>query len=120
MADCGFKLYDIANRRPKLIFDTKYDITIPQMKLKPYDSQVELINFVKSNIKDGFMVLYKTLPGLGKTTMILGICKYIKKLADSNIKVIFCCSDILESVRVQVLRVKIVVSQFKKIKLGDF
>ena len=35
--------------------------------------------------------------------MILGICKYIKK-SDLDVKVIFCCSDILESVRVQVLR----------------
>lgn len=104
ISDSGFKLYDIANRRPKLIFDTKYDITIQELKLKPYDSQIELINCVKDNIKNGFMILYKTLPGLGKTTMILGICKFIKKLTDTNIKVIFCCSDILESVRVQVLR----------------
>jgi hypothetical protein len=101
--ECGIKLYDIANRRPKLIFDTKYDSTIPQMSLKPYDTQIELMNSVKNNITNGFAILYKTLPGLGKTTMILGICKYIKK-SDLNIKVIFCCSDILESVRVQVLR----------------
>jgi hypothetical protein len=47
--------------------------------------------------------MYKTLPGLGKTTMILGICEYIKK-SNLDIGVIFCCSDILESVRVQVLR----------------
>lgn len=101
--ECGIKLYDIANRRPKLIFDTKYDITIPQLSLKPYDTQIELMNQIKKNITNGFTILYKTLPGLGKTTMILGICKYIKK-SDLNIKVIFCCSDILESVRVQVLR----------------
>jgi hypothetical protein len=101
--ECGIKLYDIANRRPKLIFDTKYDITIPQLSLKPYDTQIELMNQIKNNIVNGFAILYKTLPGLGKTSMILGICKYIKK-ADLNIKVIFCCSDILESVRVQVLK----------------
>ena len=102
-SECGIKLYDIANRRPKLIFDTKYDITIPQLSLRPYDTQVDLMNQVKNNITNGFSILYKTLPGLGKTTMILGICKYIKK-SDLDIKVIFCCSDILESVRVQVLR----------------
>ena len=101
--ECGIKLYDIANRRPKLIFDTKYDITIPQMSLKPYDTQIQLMNDIKNNINNGAAILYKTLPGLGKTTMILGICKYIKK-SDLNVKVIFCCSDILESVRVQVLR----------------
>jgi hypothetical protein len=102
-SECGIKLYDIANRRPKLIFDTKYDMTIPQLSLRPYDTQIDLMNQVKNNITNGFAILYKTLPGLGKTTMILGICKYIKK-SDLNIKVIFCCSDILESVRIQVLR----------------
>jgi hypothetical protein len=101
--ECKTKLFEIANRRPKLIFDTKYDITIPQLSLKPYDSQIELMNNIKNNIDNGVMILYKTLPGLGKTSMILGICKYIKK-SNLNIKIIFCCSDILESVRVQVLR----------------
>jgi len=99
----GIKLYDIANRRPKLIFDTKYDETIPEIKLKPYDSQIELSNIVKNNIQNGFMIFYKTLPGLGKTSMILSICNYIRK-SKLDLKVIFCCSDILESVRVQVLR----------------
>lgn len=101
--ECGIKLYDVAIKHPKFIFDTKYDITIPQMSLKPYDSQIELMSTVKNNLSNGFVIMYKTLPGLGKTTMILGICKYIKK-SDLNVKVIFCCSDILESVRVQVLR----------------
>ena len=100
------KLYEIANKRPKLIFDTKYDITIPEMKLKPHDTQMELINIVKNNINNGFLIFYKTLPGLGKTSMILSICSFIKKSNElPKKKVIFCCSDILESVRVQVLRV---------------
>jgi len=100
------KLYEIANKRPKLIFDTKYDITIPEMKLKPHDTQLELINTVKNNINNGFLIFYKTLPGLGKTSMILSICSFIKKSNElPKKKVIFCCSDILESVRVQVLRV---------------
>ena len=100
---CGIKLYDIANRRPKLIYDTVYDETIPDIKLKPYDSQIELATCVKDNISNGFMIFYKTLPGLGKTSMILSICTFIKK-SNHKLKVIFCCSDILESVRVQVLR----------------
>jgi len=102
----NLKLYEIANKRPKLIFDTKYDITIPEMKLKPHDTQLELINTVKNNITNGFLIFYKTLPGLGKTSMILSICSFIKKSNElPKKKVIFCCSDILESVRVQVLRV---------------
>jgi hypothetical protein len=102
----NLKLFEIANKKPKLIFDTKYDITIPEMKLKPHDTQIELINLVKNNINNGFLIFYKTLPGLGKTSMILSICSFIKKSNElPKKKVIFCCSDILESVRVQVLRV---------------
>ena len=104
------KLVDIANRCPKLIFDTKYDITLPGMVLKPYDSQLELANLIKCNIDNGFLIFYKTLPGLGKTTMILSLCKFIKRCKITQTKynkmrVIFCCSDILQSVRVQVLRI---------------
>ena len=110
---CGIQLYDIANRRPKLIYDTLYDNVLPNIKLKPYDSQIEFATFVKNNIENGFLILYKTLPGLGKTSMILSICSFIKK-STSKRKVIFCCSDILESVRLQVLRI---VYNFK-IKLG--
>ena len=99
----GIKLIDIANTKPKLIYDTKYDETIPNIKMKPYDSQINLITLVKNNIENGFLLLYKTLPGLGKTSMILSICSYVKK-SNSKIKIIFCCSDLLESVRVQVLR----------------
>jgi hypothetical protein len=104
------KLVDIANRCPKLIFDTKYDITLPGMVLKPYESQLELANLIKCNIDNGFLIFYKTLPGLGKTTMILSLCKFIKRCKITQVKynkmrVIFCCSDILQSVRVQVLRI---------------
>ncbi len=100
----NIKLHEIANKKPKLIFDTKYDITIPEMRLKPHDTQLELINTIKKNINKGFLIFYKTLPGLGKTSMILSICSFIKKSQDKK-RVIFCCSDSLESVRVQVLRV---------------
>jgi hypothetical protein len=100
---CGVKLFDIANRKPKLIYDTIYDETIPDTVMKPHTSQIEFITIVKQNLLNGFLLLYKTLPGLGKTSMILAICTLIKK-SSSKLKIIFCCSDILESVRVQVLR----------------
>lgn len=44
---CSYKLYDIANRRPKLIYDTKYNETIPDITIKPYDSQIELMERLK-------------------------------------------------------------------------
>ena len=39
------------------------------MKLKPYDSQIEIAINIRDNILNGFLILYKTLPGLGKTSM---------------------------------------------------
>ena len=100
---CNIKLIDIANTRPKLIYDTKYDEIISNIKLKPYESQEALAKLVKNNITNGFLIFYKTLPGLGKTSMILSICSYIRK-SNTDLKVIFCCSDLLEAVRVQVCR----------------
>lgn len=130
------ELYNIANRNPRLIYETIYDNTLPNQRLKLHDSQKEVLNKVKDNIDNGFMILYKTLPGLGKTSMVTGICSYIKdlnsidksrkKICKKNkksitedndkkkVRVIFCCSDILESVRMQVLRI----AYYFKIKFG--
>jgi len=99
----NIKLYDIANKRPKLIFETKYDSTISVIKMKPYQSQVDLVNVVKNNLDNGFLVYLQTLTGLGKTTSILSISKYIS-LKGGNYKVLFCCSNLLDSVRIQVAK----------------
>lgn len=101
---CEFSLYEIANEYPKLIFDTKYDTTIPEIKLKPYNTQVELINKIKENFENGFMINLRVLTGLGKTSSIISICKYIKNLNNPNIKIIFACSDLLNTVRMQVAK----------------
>jgi hypothetical protein len=100
----GIKLYEIANKRPKLIYDTKYDNTIIEMKIKPYDSQLKFIDIIKSDFVNGFLIIYKTLPGLGKTSTVSSLCSFIKN-SNYKYKTIFCCSDILESVRIQVLRI---------------
>jgi hypothetical protein len=101
---CNYNIYEIANEYPKLIFDTNYDMTIPEIKLKPYKTQVELINDIKNNFDDGFMINLRVLTGLGKTSSITAICKYIKNMNNSNIKVIFACSDLLDTVRIQVAK----------------
>ena len=100
---CDIKLYDIAIARPKLIFETKYDSTISLMNDKPYKPQIDLIDAVKNNLENGFLIYLKTLTGLGKTTSILSISKYIS-LLDKPYKVIFCCSNLLDSVRIQVAK----------------
>lgn len=99
----NIRLYEIANRRPKLIFETKYDSTISIMKMRPYASQTELINIVKDNLDNGFLIYLKTLTGLGKTTSVLSISKYVS-LLNQGYKVLFCCSNLLDSVRIQVAK----------------
>ncbi len=99
----NIRIYNIANRKPKLIYHTVYDITIPESTIKPHDSQIQFLDVLHQYVNEGMFVLYKTLPGLGKTTMVLSTCSYIKKIK-SKLVVLFCCSDLLQSVRVQVLR----------------
>jgi len=101
---CDYNIYEIANEYPKLIFDTNYDMSIPTIKLKPYKTQVGLINNIKNNFNDGFMINLRVLTGLGKTSSITAICKYIKNMNNSNIKIIFACSDLLDTVRIQVAK----------------
>ena len=101
---CDIKLFEIANKRPKLIFDTKYDCTISSIKLKPYDTQVEFMEVIKNNISNGFLIYMRVLTGLGKTSLITSVCNYVNKIKKTNMKVIFCCSDMLETVRIQVAK----------------
>ena len=101
---CDIKLFEIANKRPKLIFDTKYDCAIPSIKLKPYDTQVEFMNVIKENMDNGFLIYMRVLTGLGKTSLITSVCNYVNKIKKHNTKVIFCCSDMLETVRIQVAK----------------
>lgn len=105
-------LCEIANRNPKIIYETIYDDTLPNQKIKMHESQKMIIKMIKNNFENGFLVLYKTLPGLGKTSMVLSVCSFVRKLNAVENKsskekkvVIFCCSDVLKSVRLQVLRI---------------
>lgn len=114
--DFNIKLYDIANKRPKLIYNTIYDCTISELKLKLHDTQIECIETIKNNFNTGSLIIYKTLTGLGKTSTILAMASFIMKQAEhkSNNIMLFCCSDILDAVRIQVLRL---IHNFK-IKFG--
>ena len=102
---CDIKLFEIANKRPKLIFDTKYDCAISSIKLKPYDTQIEFMDIIKNNMyNEGFLIYMRVLTGLGKTSLITSVCNYVNKNKFYNTKVIFCCSDMLETVRIQVAK----------------
>jgi hypothetical protein len=100
---CDIKLFEIANKRPKLIFDTIYDSTISDIKLKPYDTQIEFMDIIKNNTEDGYLIYMRVLTGLGKTSLITSVCNYVNNIK-KQYKVIFCCSDMLETVRIQVAK----------------
>jgi hypothetical protein len=100
----NLNIVDIANTNPKLIFETKYDSTLSVDILKPYETQIDVMNIIKDNLNNGFNINYKTIQGGGKTSLILSIAKFIKHTHE-NIKIIFCCSDMLEAVRVQVAKI---------------
>jgi len=99
---CDIKLYVVASKYPKMIFHTKYDMTISEIRLKPYSSQVEFMNNIKDNFDSGFLINLRALTGLGKTTSVISVCQYICSLPNNNNKVIFCCSNLLDTVRTQV------------------
>lgn len=86
---------------PHLIIYSKYDNNF----IKPYDSQIELIELMKKNIENGFLIMYNAMIGLGKTTMAsVTIPIYVSKLREDEkykkLQIIVCCN--IPSVRLQV------------------
>lgn len=97
------KISTIAKKNPKLVFHDMFEETIPENTIKPHDSQIEFCRKLSENISNGVLMFYKTLTGLGKTTMIASACSFMRT-SPQKLKVIFCCSDLLQSVRIQVLK----------------
>ena len=100
-------------RYPKLVYYTGYDKYFPTLDVKPYDSQIEFIEGVKSafnqkgSISQPTLLFYRTMIGSGKTSASLALSQLIKecKLIDNknkNLQVLYSC--LIGSVRVQVGR----------------
>ena len=104
MENVSLNIVEIVNTNPKLIFQTNYDSTLSIIQLKPYETQINVMNVIKENLHNGFNIHYKTIQGGGKTSLILSVAKFIKHSCE-KIKIIFCCSDMLEAVRVQVAKI---------------
>lgn len=94
----GLNIYKYA---PHLIIYSKFD----QNSIKPYKSQIELMDKISENIEYGFLIMYNAMIGLGKTTMAsVSIPIYVNKMREnvkySKLQVIMCCN--IPSVRLQV------------------
>lgn len=100
-------------RYPKLVYYTMYDKFFPTLDVKPYPSQIEFIQAVKSafnhkgNLAHPTLLLYRTMIGSGKTSASLALSQLLQecKLIDSKnntLQVLYSC--LIGSVRVQVGR----------------
>lgn len=53
---------------------TQFDSYFKNFDIKPFDTQVKLIQLLKSNEAD--LIIYKTMMGQGKTTLVVALGSY--------------------------------------------
>jgi hypothetical protein len=103
---CDFNILTTAINYPKLLIRTSYDKFLPGMGLAPYKSQVDVIHSIATNKDSGILISLNTLTGEGKTSLCVAIAKlalHIRNTTNNtNIELIYCCSEKLKTVRQQV------------------
>ncbi len=104
----GLNIYKNA---PKLLIYSDFDNIIPSKGISIRPNQLELLNQIRNNIKNGFLIFYNAMIGSGKTTLAsVGIpallAEYRKTLSGVPAKdlpqLLFCCN--IDTVRNQVAR----------------
>lgn len=100
---CSFDYYKLFTTYPKYSNITSYDKILPNMVIKPYPSQRDIVNEVKKNQSGLFF--YSSMIGGGKTTSVIAMASYVRKLRETNkqykdLQIIFTCS--VEPVRYDV------------------
>ncbi len=78
----NFDIKKIFMSYPKLILITKYDKIFPHTNITPYKSQRDLIDNVINNEK--CLIFYKAMIGSGKTTSIISISEYARKINEER------------------------------------
>nr|QBK88834.1 MAG: helicase [Mimivirus LCMiAC01] len=103
---CKFRNEYMFEHYPKLCLSTIYDKVFPSMSIKPYLSQIQLMETVKKNNR--FLCRYNVMIGSGKTTISMALAKYVNEIrvlqkaggTESKLQLIFSCS--IDPVRQQV------------------
>lgn len=100
----GFIVYDYS---PELLSYSKFNKAIPESEIKPRSHQIEIIQTIKQNMDNGFLLSYNPMIGSGKTSIIVSVISYLNKLATQNHKYIntellFVCN--ISSVKEQVAK----------------
>lgn len=103
MEKCSFDYYKLFTAYPKYSNITSYDKILPNMVIKPYPSQRDIVNEVKKHSSGLFF--YSSMIGGGKTTSVIAMATYVRKLRETNkqykdLQIIFTCS--VEPVRYDV------------------
>ena len=101
---------------PRLCLSTNYDNVFPNMHIKPYPSQVELIEKLKQSIyNDNFngLYMYRAMVNSGKTMNAVAVGKLVQNVRLKNmnkeqsrlkkVQLLFSCS--VEPVRIEVAKV---------------
>ena len=101
MAYCKFKYSIMFDKYPRLCLTTCYDKIFPTMAIKPYLSQIQLMDEIKK--RDTGLYCYKAMIGSGKTSVVIALSEYVtilRKQQQKNLQLIFTCS--VQPVRNQV------------------
>jgi superfamily II DNA or RNA helicase len=92
----------------QLLVHTPYDNAIPSTKIKPRKHQMQLIEKVKENCENGFLIIYNSMIGSGKTFTIVALATFLMNMKQlypdkyKDVQIIFACNMI--SVKKQVLQ----------------
>lgn len=76
------------------MYKLKHDITVPKMKLKPFDYQIYGIKFMVDKLLDKHFIINADDVGLGKTIQAIGTMKYIIEHSNINRLIIVCKKSI--------------------------
>lgn len=117
-----FSVKCIFSSYPRLILSTDYDKVFPTLAVRPYKSQLELMDHVKA--EESSLIFYNAMIGAGKTTSVIPLAHFCRSLnrekkaavkgkgtgrvrkrfmnskGKTQTQVLFCCS--VEPVRYQV------------------
>ncbi len=124
----GFNLTQLYNSNPELLFETRYetkisssasdrdtinlsDYFIPEFETNIYLSQLSVLFDLDlaSKITDSSIIIYKSLMGEGKTTIVTAIGSIIQKInsrrkpSEKKLKLIYCINSNLKATRLQVI-----------------
>ena len=67
-------------RYPRLVYYTNYDQYFPTLDIKPYPSQIEFVDAIRSALEKDrpTLIFYKTMIGSGKTSTAISVSSMIR------------------------------------------